>query len=139
MSKTKNPLLQQTVDRMKVAARLLNRCDLRGATESESRMFNEAEQAVRDGIAMIENPLSLFEAVPLEWSKDRLYGVELSVGRGLGLKYYVSPNQNRPGWSWSLGEGAGPDEDTEEAARAACQADFTERLGASIRPLGTKI
>jgi hypothetical protein len=120
---------------MKTAALLLNRCDLRGSTEAESRRFNAAEQAVRDGIAIIEAPQALFEAVPLVWSMERLCGAELLVGRGLGLKYCVAKNVHAEGWSWTLGSGAGPVKPTEEAAMAACQADFTEKLRASIRPL----
>lgn len=117
------------------AAILLNRCDLRSKVLTEAREFNAAEQAVRAGIALIETPQSLFEAIPLVWGRENLCGADILVGRGLGLKYCVAPNLVRPGWSWTLGDGAGPDEETEEGAMASCQADFTERLRASIRPL----
>ncbi len=139
MNATTNPSPSRTIDRMKAAAVLLNRCDLRGSSDEESRAFNAAEQAVRDGMALIEAPQSLFEAVPLVWGRERLCGAEISVGRGLGLKYCIAANHGRPGWTWTLGDGAGPVEDTEEAAMAACQADFTERLRASIRPLSTSV
>jgi hypothetical protein len=139
MSAATNPTPAETVDQMKTAAHLLNRCDLRGGSEAESRTFNAAEQAVRDGIALIEAPHKLFEAAPLDWGRDRLCGFDILVGRGLGLKYYVAKNVDESGWTWTLGSGPGPVEPTQEAAMAACQADFTERLRASIRPLAASI
>lgn len=139
MTADTNPSPSRTVDNMKAAARLLNRCDLRGTTEAESRMFNSAEQAVRDGIDLIEAPHLLFEAAPLDWGMDRLCGIDILVGRGLGLKYYVAKNYDTTEWSWTLGSGAGPVEPTQEAAMAACQSDFTKRLRASMRPLASNI
>ena len=123
------------IDGLSKAAHLLNRCDLRGGSEAESRSFNAAEQAVRDGIALIEAPDKLFEAAPLDWGRDRLCGFDILVGRGLGLKYLVAENVDGSGWTWTLESGSGPVEPTQEAAMAACQADFTKWLRASILPL----
>lgn len=132
-AKTTSP--SGAVDGLKAAAHLLNRQDLRAADEREARSFNAAEKAVRDGIALIEDPRPLFEAAPLVWGLDKVSGYTLTVGRGLGLKYHVSEKLDGTGWCWTVGEGANPVEPTEEAARAACQANFTEKLRAATRPL----
>jgi hypothetical protein len=139
MTERKNLKPEAVLDDLKAAARLINSLELRSADERAARTLNAAEQAVRDGIALLEEPQSLFEAVALVWSRERLCGVEISVGRGLGLKYCIAPNHGSPGWTWTLGDGAGPDEETEVAAMAACQADFTKRLRASILPLANTI
>ncbi|MNU36404.1 hypothetical protein D3C71_250190 [compost metagenome] len=128
---------EAVLDDLKAAARLVNAMELRSADERAARTLNACEQAIRDGVALIEEPHLLFEAVPLAWGVERLCGAELLVGRGLGLKYCVAKIVDAEGWSWTLGSGAGPVEPTEEAAMAACQADFTEKLRASIRPLAS--
>jgi hypothetical protein len=128
---------EAVLDDLKAAARLVNSLELRSADERAARTLNACEQAIRDGVVLIETPQSLIEAIPLVWSRDRLCGAELLVGRGLGLKYCVAKNIDTDGWSWTLGSGAGPVEPTEEAAMAACQANFTKRLRASIRPLAS--
>lgn len=139
MSARRSQKPEAVLDDLKAAARLVNSLELRSADERAARTLNACEQAIRDGVALIEEPRLLFEAVPLVWGMERLCGADLLVGRGLGLKYCVAKNVDTEGWSWTLGSGARPVEPTEEAAMAACQADFTERLRASIRPLAASI
>jgi hypothetical protein len=125
---------EAALDDLKAAARLINALELRSTNESDARTLNACEQAIRDGIALFEAPQPLIRAVPLEWERDRLYGVRILVGHGLGLKYFVAKNVDTDGWTWTLGSGAGPVEPSEEAAIVACQNDFTERLRVAILP-----
>lgn len=131
------PIPSVTVDALKEAARLLNRRDLRSASESEARAFNAAEMAVRDGIALIENPAGLMEFATLDWKEGHLLGQPVMIGTGLGLKYRVAPMITSPGWAWAIGDEVGPIEATQQMAIAACDADFRSRLAKYIRPLAT--
>lgn len=131
------PIPSVTVDALKEAARLLNRNDLRSTDESEARAFNAAERAVRDGIALIENPADLVEFASLEWKEGHLLGQPVMVGIGLGLTYQVAPMMTFSGWAWAIGDEVGPVEATQQMAIAACDADFRSRLAKYIRPLAT--
>lgn len=133
MTATTKPAPSEVVDRLKAAARLLNRCDLRGATESESLEFNAAEQAVRDGIALIEASPAPVQTRPLRWTTEQVSGMTILVGRGLGLKYQVAEKVDKSGWTWVFGADSGY-EPTEQAARALCERYFSDRVRLFILP-----
>ncbi|NTF16888.1 hypothetical protein G6L37_00415 [Agrobacterium rubi] len=129
------PTPSATIDALKEAAHLLNRSDLRATSESEARAFNAAERAVRDGIALIENPADLMEFASLDWTEGHLVGQPVTIGRGLGLKYHVAPMTTSSRWVWAVGDEVSEPEATRELAMAACDRDFQERLSKFIRPL----
>jgi hypothetical protein len=109
------------------AAILLNRCDLRSKVLTEAREFNAAEQAVRDGIALIEASRNPIRTRPLAWTTEQVGGMTVHVGRGLGLKYQVAEKVDKSGWTWVFGVDGGY-EPTEEAARSVCEREFSDRL-----------
>lgn len=123
----------QTIDGLRKAAILLNRMDLLADSEGDSLMYNRAEKAVRDAIALIENPQPWIRTMPLRWTVESMSGFDVLVGKGLGLKYQVAKNVDGPGWTWVFGNDSGS-EPTEEAARAVCETDFSDRIRIHILP-----
>lgn len=137
MSIEENPAISNVIDGLKQAALLLNRNDLRSASLSDARSYNAAEQAVRAGIAAIEQAHELVRISPLTWDWETFHEGEISgdilVARALGLRYQIAETPDGSGWTWLFGIDSGF-EPTEEAARAFCQRDFEARIRLFIQP-----
>lgn len=72
---------------------------------------------------------------PLTWSilKDR--GLEIHLGQGLGFQYQVAAKVHEQGWVVLLREQLVTYSDTEEAAKAAAQADYESRVQEALIPI----
>lgn len=70
---------------------------------------------------------------PLEWTEERKYTMTLQVGRSLGYWYEVSAKCYSPGWIATRGGLAVIyDGDSEDDAKAACQADYEQRIHSAL-------
>ncbi len=71
---------------------------------------------------------------PLEWSIEDRHYIRIHNGRGLGLRYQAASKVYSSGWIVTLGEEViyNYDEADEDAAKAAAQADYEQRIRSAL-------
>jgi hypothetical protein len=87
--------------------------------------------------APVEAPVAV---KPLEWTVETKRYMSIHCGRGLGLLYQAAAKCYSSGWVVTLGEEVVYNEDDgdQEAAKAAAQADYEQRILSAIDTGGRK-
>jgi len=81
--------------------------------------------------APVETPVAV---KPLEWTVDTKHYMSIHCGRGLGLLYQAAAKCYSSGWVVTLGEEVvyNDNDGDEEAAKAAAQADYEQRIRSAL-------
>lgn len=71
---------------------------------------------------------------PLEWTIEKRYGINIHIGRGAGFMYEAAIKVYSAGWVVTMGGDTfyNSDDADEDAAKAAAQADYEQRIRSAL-------